>query len=161
MHTFLCKIQFIINYQHYEMKRNESEWKQYRSKHLKTRMMTRLPGLAASRHQAQPPRVHFFMCRRPALLKMSAEQVSERQNMHSYLIVCVLSGEGYFTFRGKRTHASAGACFFIDCMEPYSHESSRDFPWQLIWVHFERSYLKAILSIFHKEFSEFILSGQH
>ena len=48
------------------MKRNESEWKQYRSKHLKTRMMTRLPGLAASRHQAQPPRVHFFMCRRPA-----------------------------------------------------------------------------------------------
>ena len=51
------------------MKRNESEWKQYRSKHLKTRMMTRLPGLAASRHQAQPPRVHFFMCRRPACSK--------------------------------------------------------------------------------------------
>lgn len=45
----------------------------------------------------------FFYVQEAGMLKMSAEQVSERQNMHSYLIVCVLSGEGYFTFRGKRT----------------------------------------------------------
>lgn len=94
----------------------------------------------------------FFYVQEAGMLKMSAEQVSERQNMHSYLIVCVLSGEGYFTFRGKRTHASAGACFFIDCMEPYSHESSRDFPWQLIWVHFNGATSKQYYQYFTKNF---------
>ena len=94
----------------------------------------------------------FFYVQEAGMLKMSAEQVSERQNMHSYLIVCVLSGEGYFTFRGKRTHASAGACFFIDCMEPYSHESSRDFPWQLIWVHFNGATSKQYYQYFTKDF---------
>ena len=100
----------------------------------------------------------FFYVQEAGMLKMSAEQVSERQNMHSYLIVCVLSGEGYFTFRGKRTHASAGACFFIDCMEPYSHESSRDFPWQLIWVHFNGATSKQYYQYFTKNFPNLFFS---
>lgn len=81
----------------------------------------------------------FFFVQEAGMLKMAPKQISERQNMESFLIVYVLSGEGYFTYHGKRTHATAGACFFIDCMEPYAHESSQNLPWQLIWIHFNGS----------------------
>lgn len=85
---------------------------------------------------SQTAKQTFFFVQEVGMQKMSAEQISSRQDMTSFLFVYVLSGEGYFTYHGKRTRASAGACFYIDCMEPYSHESSKDNPWQLMWIHF-------------------------
>ena len=95
----------------------------------------------------------FFFVQEAGMQKMSAEQISKRQNMESFLIVYVLSGEGYFTYHGKRTRVTAGACFYIDCMEPYAHESSRDFPWQLMWVHFNGATSREYYHYFTQNFS--------
>jgi AraC-like DNA-binding protein len=32
--------------------------------------------------------------------------------------------------------ASAGDCFLLDCRNPYTHISSADDPWELMWIHF-------------------------
>lgn len=62
--------------------------------------------------------------------------ISKREHMNSFLIVYVLDGEGYFSYKTKRMPIKKGACFFIDCMNPYSHESSDNNPLKLVWVHF-------------------------
>lgn len=78
----------------------------------------------------------FFYIQETGKLKSIRHHVSKRANMDSFLIVYVYSGEGYFTVNGRRTKVSKGACFFVDCKEPYSHESPDDSPWELLWVHF-------------------------
>lgn len=78
----------------------------------------------------------FFYIQETGYLKSLKPHVSARENVASYLLVHILSGEGFFTLGGRRIKASAGACFFVDCMQPYSHESTKDSPWELLWVHF-------------------------
>lgn len=101
---------------------------------------------------SQIARNTFFFVQETGMMKTTDEHISQREKMNSYLIVYVLSGEGYFTYHGKRTRASKGACFYIDCMEPYAHESSKDNPWQLMWVHFYGATSKEYYKYFTKSF---------
>ncbi len=78
----------------------------------------------------------FLYVQETGILKCTSNEISRRENMDSFLIVYVLSGEGFFTYNDKRTKVTSGACFFIDCIKPYSHESNPEKPWELIWVHF-------------------------
>lgn len=36
----------------------------------------------------------------------------------------------------RSVHAVAGDCFFLDCSSAYTHISSEDDPWELLWIHF-------------------------
>ncbi|MCR5032468.1 MAG: AraC family transcriptional regulator [Lachnospiraceae bacterium] len=78
----------------------------------------------------------FFYMQETGKLKSIRHHISKRENMDSFLIAYVYSGEGYFTVNGRRTKVSTGACFFIDCRESYAHESPDDSPWELLWIHF-------------------------
>lgn len=78
----------------------------------------------------------FYYVQECGYLRSIRSHVSKRENMDSYLIVYVLSGEGYFTCKGHKTKVSQGACFFVSCMEAYSHETAADASWELLWVHF-------------------------
>lgn len=78
----------------------------------------------------------FFYVQETGYLKSLKPHISQRENLDSYLFIYVLSGSGYFTYQGKKTQVEKGACFFLDCMEPYSHESIEESPWELLWVHF-------------------------
>lgn len=48
----------------------------------------------------------------------------------------MVSGSGSFNYRGKEYALNSGDHLFIDCKDPYSHESTDSDPWELIWVHF-------------------------
>ncbi len=69
-------------------------------------------------------------------LKSLSPHVAARQNLDSYLLLIVLSGEGTVTYQGEEFPMSFGSCAFIDCKKKYSHISSREKPWELMWVHF-------------------------
>ena len=40
-------------------------------------------------------------------------------------------------YAGKNYPLKKGSCFFIDCMNPYYHQSNSNDPWELSWVHFQ------------------------
>lgn len=62
--------------------------------------------------------------------------ISKRQNLNSFLFFLVLEGSGAVSYENKEYTISSGDCVWLDCTRPYSHRSSADYPWSLMWVHF-------------------------
>ena len=60
---------------------------------------------------------------------------STRSKLASYLFFIVVDGQGALEYGGKKISLAPGDCVFIDCMEPYSHITSKNL-WKLQWVHF-------------------------
>lgn len=48
-------------------------------------------------------------------------------------------------------HAKAGDCFFLDCRNEYTHISSEDDPWELMWIHFYGPQCDAYYDYFLKQ----------
>lgn len=69
-------------------------------------------------------------------LKSLKPHVSSRDSLESYLFIIVLSGEGSINYKGLSHQMSFGNCALIDCRQKYYHISSKDKPWELMWVHF-------------------------
>ena len=68
---------------------------------------------------------------------------SRRTWLDSYLFLLVTGGEGTVISKDAVYSLKRGDCVFIDCHQPYSHESSRDL-WSLHWVHFNGSTMSRI-----------------
>lgn len=81
-------------------------------------------------------RDHFLYVQEIGTLTSQSPHISTRNNIYSFLFLVVTNGSGSFSYMGKTRSIHAGDCVFIDCREPYSHESSGDDPWTLTWVHF-------------------------
>lgn len=79
---------------------------------------------------------HYLYVQETGSLQSIEPHVSKRDNLSSLLFFVVMKGSGTLTYRGKRHSISMGDCIFINCLEEYSHESSKDDPWELSWVHF-------------------------
>ncbi|NLL76615.1 MAG: AraC family transcriptional regulator [Clostridiales bacterium] len=79
---------------------------------------------------------HYLHVQEVGTLQSLEPHISKRQNLNSYLFFVVLDGSGKVFYENKRHSISAGDCIWIDCTRPYSHESSADDPWSLMWVHF-------------------------
>ncbi len=79
---------------------------------------------------------HLFYIQEAGYLKSLKSHIKQREQLNSYLFLIVLSGSGYFTYLGRKQDLSAGDCLFINCSHPYSHQSSEEDPWELMWVHF-------------------------
>lgn len=69
-------------------------------------------------------------------LKSLKSHTSKREALDSFLFIIVVSGSGTFTYNGKIYALKTGDHLFIDCKKPYSHESTDNDPWELMWVHF-------------------------
>lgn len=97
----------------------------------------------SSRRMIQTPsafaRSALFYVQETGYLKLKESHLARRKNLESYLVVLVLSGSGTLMYRNAVYPLKKGSCFFIDCMEPYCHQSSSTDPWELIWVHFHGS----------------------
>ena len=78
----------------------------------------------------------FFYVQETGYMKLKESHKASRKNLDSYLVVLVLSGSGTLMYDSKIYTLKKGACFFIDCMTPYYHQSNPNDPWELIWVHF-------------------------
>ena len=68
-------------------------------------------------------------------LKAQKTHTSKRQNLSSFLFFYVDSGSGFLDYQGKEYKISAGDCVFINCQNPYSHQTSENL-WSLKWIHF-------------------------
>lgn len=68
---------------------------------------------------------------------LQAEQphTSSRTHLSSYLFFCVNSGAGELDYQGRKHGLTVGDCVFIDCQQPYSHNTDTDL-WSLSWIHF-------------------------
>lgn len=82
------------------------------------------------------------------VLKSIRVHRSIRENLDSYLFMCITNGEGIVVIEGKEYKAKAGDCFFIDCTKHYEHESSEEKPWELAWVHFNGKSVEALYKLF-------------
>lgn len=81
-------------------------------------------------------RDHYLYVQETGSLQSTEPHISRRDNLASLLFFVVMSGSGTLTCHGKKYPIKTGDCIFINCLEEYSHESSKDDPWELSWVHF-------------------------
>lgn len=98
-------------------------------------------------------RANFFYIQEAGYLKSLKPHMSRRSGLQSYLFLIVLSGSGEVAYRDAYKHmpkdnsiasgthmrsvsAKAGDCFFLDCAGEYTHISSAEDPWELMWIHF-------------------------
>jgi len=79
---------------------------------------------------------HYLYVQEIGTLKSLIPHTSSRKNLNSLLFFTVLEGEGYVTYEGNTITLRSGDCVWIDCSRPYSHKSSTELPWSLMWVHF-------------------------
>lgn len=85
---------------------------------------------------SQYAREHYLYVQEVGTLQSLEPHISKRQNLSSYLFFVVLDGSGTVSYENKTYAISAGDCVWLDCTRPYSHESSAENPWSLMWVHF-------------------------
>lgn len=78
----------------------------------------------------------LFYVQETGYLKSLESHLSDRSKLNSYLFLIVLSGKGTFTYKDKTYVLNQNDCAFIHCMEHYTHISSKEAPWELLWVHF-------------------------
>ncbi len=83
----------------------------------------------------------FFYIQEAGYLKSLKPHLGTRSSLDSYLYLIVLSGKGTVICNGCGTQgnsfkANAQDCFLIDCHKDYSHISTSQHPWELMWLHF-------------------------
>lgn len=61
---------------------------------------------------------------------------TERQNLNSFLMVYTVSGKGRLLYESKEYILSKGNVFLINCMNHHYYESSKEEPWEILWIHF-------------------------
>lgn len=114
-------------------------------------------------------RENFFYIQEAGYLKSLKPHMSRRSGLKSYLFLVVLSGSGKVAYRDTSKHmakdsnaahgnthirsvsAQAGDCFFLDCEGEYTHISSEDDPWELMWIHFYGPQASAYYAYFREQ----------
>lgn len=104
-------------------------------------------------------RENFFYIQEAGYLKSLKPHLSRRSSLRSYLFLIVLSGSGGISYCPPSSESSSlqkpaapaydrtcrhtvqvsavpGDCFFLNCMGEYTHISSEQDPWELLWIHF-------------------------
>ncbi len=99
---------------------------------------------------------HYLYVQEVGTLQSLEPHISKRENLNSYLFFIVLDGNGIVSYEGKIYPISAGDCVWLDCTRPYSHESSADAPWSLMWVHFNGKTAADYYEMFEQQGSTFL-----
>ncbi len=77
-------------------------------------------------------------------LKAIKPHASYQENLDSYLFFLVLEGSGKVHFEKKDFFLTKGDCAFLDCRQPYFHQTDADDLWRLKWAHFYGSNMNGI-----------------
>ncbi len=114
-------------------------------------------GICESRRQLHTPssfaRSSLLYVQEVGTLKSIRSHLCKREHLDSFLFVLVLSGSGTVSCQGTRYNLSGGDCALIDCRSPYSHQSSEQEPWELMWIHFNGCTAPSYYSYFSKTVS--------
>ncbi|MCR4888770.1 MAG: AraC family transcriptional regulator [Ruminococcus sp.] len=81
----------------------------------------------------------FFYIQETGVLMPEDAPASQRRDLESFLIVAVMAGSGELNIDGHPFKLTKGDCFFIDCRSVHYYKSSKDDPWELMWIHFNGS----------------------
>ncbi|MCH5275136.1 MAG: AraC family transcriptional regulator [Lachnospiraceae bacterium] len=112
-----------------------------------------MPGSASERILTTPSaytKAHYLYVQEAGTLKSVEPHISRREQLESCLFFIVTKGCGSVVLNGNRHVLQAGDCVFINCRVPYSHESSRESPWSLMWVHFHGPQADAFYRLYQK-----------
>ena len=124
----------------------KSETKSFKNKLSKHIIITPSPAAKSS----------FFYIQETGCMKTDEAASTQRQNLDSFLLVAVTSGKGELTFGNETYTVSKGECFFIDCRKSHFYKSSKNDPWELMWIHFNgatsQQYYEYFLSQSHNIF---------
>jgi AraC-like DNA-binding protein/mannose-6-phosphate isomerase-like protein (cupin superfamily) len=93
-------------------------------------------------------RNHLLYIQEAGQLRSQSRHISKRSHLESYLFFIVLSGRGTVTIGNTCEELHAGDHVFLDCRNPYAHESSDEEPWELLWVHFNGNAMEGYYSYF-------------
>lgn len=101
-------------------------------------------------------RENFFHIQEAGYLKSLKPHLSRRSGLRSYLFFIVLSGSGRVSFCEPGSSllcvpAQTGDCFFLDCSGEYTHISTEDDPWELLWIHFYGPQAAAYYACFREQ----------
>lgn len=102
-------------------------------------------------------REHLFYLQEAGTLKSLKSHCCRRENLDSFLILLVLSGRGTLTWQDEIFHLEPNHIAFIDCSQLYSHQSSADEPWELMWVHFNGRSAKGYFDCFLQKAESLVL----
>lgn len=81
-------------------------------------------------------RRNLFYVQEAGYLQSLKPHESRRRGLDSYLFMIILSGSGIVRYNNESRTVSAPDCVLLDCRSEYSHISSADDPWELMWIHF-------------------------
>ncbi|MFD2332822.1 helix-turn-helix domain-containing protein [Cohnella sp. GCM10020058] len=81
----------------------------------------------------------FYFVQEVGHFHANAPYFTEREGIHSYLIVYTVSGSGRLTYRNQSYALTSGQAFFIDCLDYQHYATSGDGTWELLWVHLNGS----------------------
>ena len=81
-------------------------------------------------------RRNFFYVQEAGYLQSLKPHESRRRGLDSYLFIIILSGQGTVQYNGVSHSVKAPDCILLDCHSEYSHKSSEEEPWELMWIHF-------------------------
>lgn len=98
----------------------------------------------------------LFYMQEAGTLKSLKSHRCQRENLNSFLFIIVLSGKGVVTVREKIYALTTSDCVLIDCKQPYSHQSSEDDPWELMWVHFNGVNAQSYYNLFCENVPNFV-----
>lgn len=76
---------------------------------------------------------------------------SSRNPFQSYLFFLVLKGTGSLHYMEQTYHLKAGSLIFIDCRNQYAHETGKEDPWELTWIHFNGANLDKYYRCFQEQ----------
>ncbi|MFA9375268.1 MAG: AraC family transcriptional regulator [Lachnotalea sp.] len=100
----------------------------------------------------------LFYMQEAGTLKSLKSHRCQRENLNSFLFIIVLSGKGVLTVKDKIYALNTSDCVLINCKQPYSHQSSEDDPWELMWVHFNGCQAQTYYNLFCENVPNFIFS---
>lgn len=90
----------------------------------------------------------FFYVQETGMLKKSYMSGTHRNNLDSFLFVCVADGKGELRYNHEVYPLKKGDCFFIDCKSPYDCKSSETEPLEILWLHFNGATSRQYYEIF-------------
>ena len=81
----------------------------------------------------------YYYIQEAGHFKTTPPYFTKRKNLHSFLIVFTLSGEGILEYEDKTYTLASGQAFFINCMTAHHYYTKKDSNWEFLWLHFEGS----------------------
>ena len=85
---------------------------------------------------SQTAKNNYLYIQEAGYFKTKYPYFTERQNLSSFLLVYTLSGKGRLLYEEKEYILNKGTVFLINCMNYHYYDSSKEEPWEILWIHY-------------------------